>query len=231
LTSLSQNVQMPDWEVVIVVNDENIKGLLSGISGDVRIVEEKGDNLPLLYNKGAQESTGECLIFIKPGIVYFKGEGLAEAIKGGVAGIPIRNSDMSPFCLGMAFDFNAAPYRITTEGAAPNAEARMPEFVGGGLIGIGRGLFNSIGGFDEGVANHLAEVDFCLSAKEGGLPVRYLSHCMGFVFKETFVEVSGDQISDSDHEWKRKVRFFAKWVGKLPRDENFMLFAKDLLKV
>ncbi|WDT80191.1 MAG: hypothetical protein MPW14_24380 [Candidatus Manganitrophus sp.] len=101
---------------------------------------------------------------MKPGVLYIKGVGLPDAILDGVAGAPIRNVDMTPYCLGMAFDFNGAPYRITTETPA-NEEFQNPEFVGGGMIGVARGLFESIGGFDEGIANHLAEVDFCLSAK------------------------------------------------------------------
>ncbi|WDT72362.1 MAG: hypothetical protein MPW17_05865 [Candidatus Manganitrophus sp.] len=99
------------------------------------------------------------------------------------------------------------------------------------MIGAARGLFESIGGFDEGIANHLAEVDFCLSAKEKNHLPRYLPECLGILFKETFNSISGDEVSDDNEAWKRRVRFFAKWVGQLPKDENFMHFAKDLLKV
>jgi hypothetical protein len=230
MTSLSQKVQWPDWEVVIVVNDEQMKQFLPALSGDLRIVEAKDDRLPFLYNRGAEHATGDRFVFMKPGVLYVNGAGLPEAIKEGVAGAPIRNVDMTPYCLGMAFDFNSAPYRVTTEISA-TGEFQNPEFVGGGMIGIARALFESIGRFDEEIANHLAEVDFCLSAKEKNYPPQYLPECLGILFKETFNSISGDEVSDSDEAWKRRVRFFAKWVGRLPKDENFIHFAKDLLKV
>ncbi|MFY9270341.1 MAG: hypothetical protein WAO55_11415 [Candidatus Manganitrophaceae bacterium] len=230
MTSLSQKVEWPDWEVVMVVNDEEMKPFLPAFSGDVRIVEAKDDRLPFLYNKGAENATGDRFVFMKPGVLYVKGAEFFDAIKEGVAGVPIRNVDMTPYCIGMAFDFNSAPYRITTESTA-NEEFRNPAFVGGGMIGVPRALFESIGGFDEGIADHLIEVDFCLSAREKNDPVRYLPESLGIVFKETFNPVSGDAVSDSDEAWKRRVRFFAKWVGRLPKDENFMKFANDLLKV
>lgn len=230
MTSLSEKVQWPDWEVVIVLNDPRIKPFLPAFSGDVTLVEITDDRLPVLYNRGAERATGDRFIFMKPGVLYLKGTGWPEAIREGVAGVPIRNVDMTPSCLGMAFDFNAAPYRIMTEISA-NKEFQNPEFVGGGMIGVARPLFESIGGFDEEIATHLAEVDFCLSAKEKNHPPRYLPECLGVLFKETFPAVSGDEVSDSDEAWKRKVRFFSKWVGQLPKDENFMTFAKDLLKV
>ncbi len=286
LTSLSQNVKYPDWEVVIVINDENMKEMLSGISGDIRIVDSQGDNLSLLYNKGAEASTGEYLIFMKPGIVYFKDEGLLDALKGGVAGIPLRNPDMTPYCLGIGFDFNFAPYFIkeerqsdrATEGTVPDLRTGLPvslggvpeygagsesglspsrDAVGGGLIGMHRRVFESIGGFDEGIANHLIEVDACLSAKDKDYPVKYLPDCLGFVFRETFIPPhppltkgqrgnsepmdsgrAAERQSDSQppsaesgDEWKQRIRFFAKWWGKLPKDDDYIKFAGDLLKV
>jgi hypothetical protein len=255
LTSLSQNVKHPDWETVIAVNDAHIKEMLSGISGDIRIVDSQGDNLSLLYNKGAEASTGEYLIFIKPGIVYFKDEGLLDTLKGGVAGIPLRNPDMTPYCLGIGFDFNFSPYMIKEAvSSQQSAVSSTPACVGGGLIGIHRGVFESIGGFDEGIANHLTETDVCLSAKDKGYSVKYLPDCLGFVFKETFAEGSGVKGQGSkgtvpdlrteqggvvesglspsrDDEWKRRIRFFAKWWGKLPKDDDYIKFAGNLLKV
>ena len=254
ITSLSQNVKYPDWEVVIVINDENIKEMLSGISGDIRIVDSQGDNLSFLYNRGAEALTGEYLIFMKPGIVYFKDKGLLDALKGGVAGIPLRNPDMTPYCLGIGFDFNFSPYFIKEERQCDSTPEGTLNAVGGGLIGMHSRVYESIGGFDEGIANHLTEADICLSAKYKGYSVKYLSDCLGFVFKETFAEgsrVKGqgskgtvpdlrteqDGVVESglspscDDEWKTRIRFFAKWWGKLPKDDDYIKFAGDLLKV
>ena len=220
LTSLSKNVKYPDWEVVIVINDENIKEILSGISGDVKIVEADGDNLSCLYNKGVETSTGEFLIFMRPGIVYFKDDGLIEAMNGGIAGMPLKNTDMTPYCLGIGFDFNSTPYLIKE---VTNNE---PYAVGGGLLGIHRVVYEVIGGFDEGIANHLTEADICLSAKEKDYLVKYLPDCLAFNYKETFF---GEDIPNE--KWQKRVKFFTKWVGRLPKDEDFLSFAREIMKV
>ncbi len=230
LTSLSQNVKHPDWEVVIVINNEGIRGMLADMSGDVRIVEAEGNNLALLYNKGADASSGEYLIFMRPGIVYFKNEGLIHAMKDGVTGIPIKNSDMTPYCLGIGFDFNFTPYRILTEnGSQESGDRRQKterDAVGGGFIAMSREVFESVGDFDEEIANHLIEPDICLMAKELSIHIKYLSNSLAFNYKETFFR---EDVSDKN--WKNRIRFFAKWVGKLPKDEDFIKFAGDLLKV
>jgi hypothetical protein len=238
LTSLSQNVKYPDWEVVIVINDENMKEMLSGISGDVKIVESQGEILSFLYNKGAEAASGEYFIFMKPGIVYFKDEGFFDAMKNGVAGISIRNPDMTPYCLGIGFDFNFTPYFRRAENkenssqlpVASSQDSMTPDAVGGGLIGMHRDIFESIGGFDEGIANHLIEADICLSAKDKGYSVKYLPDCLGFVYRETFGQ-RAEGIEQSEDEWKTRIGFFAKWWGKLPKDDDYIKFAGDLLKV
>ncbi len=233
LTSLSQNVKYNDWEIVIVVNNTGIGDLLAGISGDVRIVQSGGENLSILYNKGADASSGEYLIFLKPGIVYLKDEGLIDAMGKGIAGIPIRNPDMTPYCLGIGFDFNSVPCRIVT--ADGDMSKHHVEAVGEGLLAMHRSVFEAAGGFDDEIASHHAEADICLSVKDKGYLITYLPECLGVVYKETFVESSkkNDEQTetDSDDEWKGRIRFFAKWCGRLPKDDNFIRFAGDLLKV
>ncbi len=229
LTSLSQNVKYQEWEVIVVLNDENMKGVLSGMSGDLGIIEESSDALSVLYNRGAEASTGEFLVFLRPGIVYFKDEGLIEGMKKGVAGIPLRNRDMTPYCLGIGYDFNSAPYfikeELTVDGQYSTLNA-CRDAVGGGFIAMGREIFQDLGGFDEELANHLIEPDLGLKARERNVPVSYLTDCLAFNYKESFF---GKDLSDK--EWKNRVKFFAKWLGKLPKDEDFLKFAGDLLKI
>ena len=241
LTSLSEGVKFPDWETVIVVNDSVIKEMLAGISGDLKVIESEGDNLSQLYNRGAEASSGEFLIFMTPGIVYLTGDGLIEAMRAGVAGMPVRNADMTPYCLGIGYDFNYSPYFIKEDGSTSltdrssslsGVEGSKRDAVGGGLIGINREAFTAIGGFDEGIANHLIEADICLAAKNNGCSISYLTNCLGVVYKS---EAAGywQKVKDKDYdnEWKRRIRFFAKWCGKLPKDDNIIKFLGDWLKV
>ena len=227
LASLPQNVKHPDWEVVIVVSDSCVMETLSAITGGVSIIAAQG-NLAHLYNTGAEISSGEYLVFIRPGIVYFKDEGMGDAMKDGIAGVPIKSEDLTPYCLGIGFDFNFSPFFIK-EGVASNSERgtlnAYRDAVGGGLIGMHRSIFESVRKFDVGTANHLIEPDICLKAKELNIPIRYLPECLAFNHKETFF---GDDISDEN--WKNRVRFFAKWVGLLPKDDDFLHHAGDIMK-
>ncbi|MFZ5998498.1 MAG: glycosyltransferase family 2 protein [Nitrospirota bacterium] len=228
LTSLSQNVKFDDWEVIIVLHNKDIGEMLSDISGDVVIVEAREGMLSALYNKGAAAAKGEYLIFMKPGMVYFRDEGFLEAMGNGVAGMPISNPDMTQYCHGIGFDFNSAPYCINEQGKAGKIEA-----VGGGLVGMSRKIFEAIGGFDEGMADHLIEPDVCLSVKEKGYSVTYLPECLAVVYKKTLGAQSSvlSPQQSSEDEWKGRIRFFAKWCGKLPKDDDYLTFAGDLLKV
>jgi len=229
LTSLSQNVGHPDWEVVIVDNNGEMEGLLSGISGDVTVVEAGGDSLSMLYNRGAEAASGEVIIFMKPGVVYYRGDALVDSVKGGIAGIPLRNPDMTPYCLGIGFDFNHVPYRIV-DGNADGDNVTI-HAVGGGFIGIDRAVLSAVGGFDEEIADPLIEADICLSARERNLPVRYITECLGFVFRETFACCTDTSSLSVGEDWRGRVRFFAKWCGKLPKDDDYITFAGDLLKI
>lgn len=219
LTSLSQNVPHPDWEVVIVNTEGGMEEVLAGLSGDLKIVDAPGAPLGVAYNRGAEEAAGEHLVFMRPGIVYFKDEGLMDAAREGIAGVSIKNADMSPYCFGIGYDFNFTPYKITEEG-------KQPEAVGGGLVAMSRSVFERVSGFDEEIANHLIEPDLCLTAKEAGVPIHYLPECLAINYKETFF---GSDVSDGT--WKSRVRFFAKWIGTLPKDDDFLSFVKDLLKI
>jgi len=219
LTSLVQDMKHPDWELVIVSHHPEMNEILPAVSGDVRVVEAKEGSLGALYNRGAMAATGELLVFMKPGIAYVKGEGLAEATQKGIVGIPLKKIDGTPYCLGIGFDFNLTPYRLTDESKRPHA-------AGGGFIAMGRDRFTAIGGFDSEIANHLIEPDLCLKAIELNIPVQYLSECLALHYKETFF---GEDLTEES--WKNRVRFFAKWVGKIPKEEDFIAFSKDLLSV
>jgi len=242
LASLAEGVTFDSWEAVLVVTDGSMKELLTGISGDLTVVESEGANLSQLYNRGAEASSGEFLVFMTPGIVYMKGEGLVEAMRDGVAGMPIKNADMTPYCLGIGFDFNFAPFFIKeevtfkadnkTQNPKRSTTNACRDAVGGGFIGINREAFITVGGFDEGIANHLIEADICLAAKDSGYSISYLSGCLGVIYKAEAADYwQKAKDKDHDNEWKRRIKFFAKWCGKLPKDDDIVKFMGDRLKI
>lgn len=225
LTSLTQKVGFSDWGAILVVNSDNVRGVLQSLSGDVQVVEAQGEELSHLYNKGAEAASGEHLVFIRPGILYFKDPGLLEAFPNSVVGIPIKNSDMTPYCFGIGFDFNYTPYMM---GESDNGAPR--DAVGGGFLGVDREVFEALDGFDEGIANHLIDADLCLAAKQKGYSIHYLPEALAFHFTETFVPIREGEAEEAENAWRGRIRFFAKWVGQLPKNDNYLEFAEELLK-
>src|SRR3972149_4081020 len=237
LTSLSQNVRHDDWEVIIVVNNEGIKSLLDGISGDVRIVEFEGERLSALYNRGAAFSNGEYLVFLKLSSVVFQHVGRLLGTEAAEMIHPVHRVDMTPVCLGIGFNFNFTPYYMTDYN--DSTSERQIDAVGGGMISMNRAVYEVVGGFDEGIADHLIEPDICLVAREKGYPIGYLPEALGVIYKDTFENTPDDNKSGTaddlpinpDNEWQGRIKFYVKWCGRLPKDDNYISFAGELLKV
>lgn len=220
LAALAENVDHPDWETILVCNDSATRPVLKQLGGDVKVVEAHGVALSRLYALGAARASGEHLVFLRPGIMLEGCAALCEALQEeAVVGSAICYPDGRPYSLGLGYDFNSCPYFLRQEGAAPQA-------LGGGLLALPRKLYDRIGGFDPQIANHLAEADLCLSAQAAGAPLRYLSDKVATHVANSFY---GADVNDK--EWERRIRFYAKWRGFLPKDENFIAYAGELMEL
>jgi hypothetical protein len=220
LISLSNNLKHADTQYIIILTDPEMKEMLAGLTGNVQIVESSGGSYAGVLNEAARQSSGSRIIFIEPGVIYFRDEGFLEAVDGGVAGIPIVSTDMTPLNLGGSFDFNHSPCRLKTTADKPMIYPT--KF----LIGIDRLVFERLGGFVADIEYHTA--DFCLSARRLGYPIRMAENALAMQFKlVNFKQPSG--YCHHEGSWKIGIRFFAKWCGKLPKDDDYITFAKDML--
>ena len=220
LISLSKNLKHADTEYLIILTCPELREMLENLDGNVRIIDSLGDNYAADLNAAARETSGGRLVFIEPGIIYFRDEGFLEAITGGVAGIPVANNDMTPLNLGIGFDFNHAPCRLTSVGKTP------PFCPSSAIVGIDRGVFERLGGFAENIDFHLP--DFCLSASQLGCPMRMAEKALAIKFKHVKLNQPG-KYHFHDGGWQRGIRFFAKWCGQLPTDDDYITYAKDML--
>lgn len=217
LQSLSEHVSHQDWEAVIIANDPATAQVIAALSGDVKVVDASGSNLATLYNCGAASASGETLVFLKPGVAYYRDAGLPAVACSGITGIKLYNPDATPYCHGIGYDFNSVPFHITDN-------TTTPEAVGGGVIAMHRDHFAAVGGFDPRIANHLIEPDLCLAAAAKGITRSYLPESAAFYAMDTFPPAD-----DTDNGWQGRIGFFAKWAGQLPKDDNFLSFAADLM--
>jgi len=218
VTSLGQHVEYADWQLIVVNHQPDTESLLDGLGGDVQIVESEAGRLAELYNQGAMVANGEVLIFLQPGILYARGETIPELAKQGLVAIPINDAEMKPYCLGVSFDFNYTPFNIVDQ------QFRL-QAAGGGALAISREHFSLIGGFDQSLDNRYVEVDLSLAASKAGMTIVYAKDDLFVFYKGSF-----DLGMDNDH-WQGRLGFFAKWLGSLPKNDNFAQYAKELMVV
>lgn len=213
VVSLAEKVKLPDWEAIVVLSDPSLREMLTSVGGDLRIVEAAGATLGELYNRGAAVAGGDRLVFLRAGLLYYKDDGVFEAAAEGVVGMPIRHADMAPYCLGVHYNFNSDPCFLVEPG--PSVQA-----VGGGILACSRSAFARIGGFDAHVANHLVEADFSLGAGGQGIGLFFQESALALHVRDSFYAVHQEEAA-----WPQRLRFFAKWRGRLPKDEDFLAFA------
>lgn len=213
IVSLAEKVRLPDWEAVVVLSDPALREALAPVAGDLVVVEAPGAGLGALYNRGATAASGDTLVFVRAGVLYYKDDDFYAATAEGVAGMPIRHVDMTAYCLGLHYNFNSDPGFITSDD-------RQAQGVGGGILACSRAAYMQAGGFDADIANHLVEADFCLAANHAGIGVFYQQAALALHIGDGFYEQDRDEAA-----WPRRLRFFAKWRGRLPKDEDFIAYA------
>ena len=218
IVSLAEKVQLPDWEAIVVLNDPSLRAALVPVAGDLIVIDAADTSLGEIYNRGAAAASGDTFVFLRAGVMYYKDNGLLNAAAEGVAGVPIRHADMTPYCLGLHYDFNSDPTFIT------EADKQV-QAVGGGILACSRTVFSRVGGFDPLIANHLLEADFCLSASRADIGIFLQDEALALHVCESFYDADLTEAT-----WPRRLRFFAKWRGRLPKDEDFISYATPYYK-
>ncbi|KJR40751.1 Glycosyl transferase, family 2 domain protein [Candidatus Magnetoovum chiemensis] len=221
LNSLSKYASHSNCEYIVVINNNKMAEIIPSISQDIKCINALDtNNLAALYNTGAKHSTGQYLVFIKPGILYYKDTGLIETLEEDcIVNIPIYNPDLSVFSLGFKFNFNYTPVaNVGSESAAELSNML--------LIAINRQTFEKLKGFDDNVAFFASDLTLC--AKQLGISFKLLSDCAAIMFKTTMPTQYNGQY-DSFH-WQTRMKFFCRWWDRLSKDDNFLEYAKEHLK-
>ncbi len=213
LVSLAQRVELPDWEVVIVRTAPGADEALRAVGGDLRVVEGAEGPLGAQWNRGAEAATGERLVFLRPGIVWYRTGSLAAA--RGPAAPVVRAAEGGREWRGLAFDFNGVPR------PAADGQAALP---GGGVLALERALLAELGGFDPGLDGVLAEADLALAAREAGAEGSVCGDALAVAATDPFA------LDDGPEAWRRLIPFFARWQGRAPKAEDFAAHAGELMR-
>jgi len=88
---------------------------------------------------------------------------------------------------------------------------------------LSREHFTTLGGFDSRIHDAYIEVDLCLRANTSELPVLYSEEARALLGKECFT------VNEDLQDWQGRAAFFGKWVGKTPKNDDYLSFAKELL--
>ncbi|MBH0181835.1 MAG: glycosyltransferase, partial [Nitrospira sp.] len=221
LTALSNITRDIEYEVIIVDNHstDGTPEFLASLGGDVRIIRNR-ENLGFTKacNQGAQAAKGTYLVFFSHDMV--PQDGWLRALVGevethpevGVVGSKLSYGDGTAQHAGVVFPrAQCAPYHMYRRAASdlPAVNVRREfQAVAGACLLIRRGLFEEIGGFDEGFQNGYEDVDLCLKVCEKGYRVVYQPRS---VFSHLESHLPGRTLHDTRNAQHLQERWGAHW--------------------
>jgi len=158
----------PDFELVLVDNGSTDQTRLM----DVAVRNNINRGFAVACNQGARYSSGDVLIFLNNDTIVSVDwlPPLREAlVDADIAGPKLVYPDGEPQSFGISVDFSRPPgleaVNLRTDLNIGSYEVAA---VTGACLAIRRGLFERLGGFDEGFWNGYEDVDLCLRAKAVG---------------------------------------------------------------
>ena len=222
LKAIFDDGKTPHGDFEVIISTESAE--TGNLEQDKRVrIVKTGENshVPHLFNKGAAESRGKILIFIKPGCMPEPGwiNELMKVIHSendiGVVGCKIVNRrNRRIIHAGIGFYKNRDLLKTTFMYRGFRAENpvvnRQREFqaVNGGCIMMKKELFRDIGGFNES-PDLMEDIDICLRARSKGLRNMYTPEAVLYSHGNGSLEKSGSStctISPLDEKWAEQVQ-------------------------
>ena len=232
ICSIVAETDYPSIEIVLVVDcdlaaraNESIKAIAPEFP--VRIVEVSGGfRYSKWLNEGAKKAEGSCLVFIHDDIAPCENDwlnvlsGIAMRKDVGAVGTMTCNADGTIRQAGLSF------VRDTIVNLSAGVSSDTPGYifyplttrnvaaVSGVCLATSQDAYNAIGGFDEGLVDSYADVDYCFAADSLGLNVVYtpearLTHnCLVDEVSDNIPSLEQVRVSDKAtllHKWSLKI--------------------------
>ncbi len=142
-----------------------------------------------------------------------KDAGLSDMIPKGIVGVPVCNENGEVIAGTYRFDFNY----VRRKRLLPIDTDTPVDALGGGLLAVPADVFLKTGGFDESVANHLVEVDFCMNARLSGVGLHVCRESLALRFVQVLHEAEPSEFAPEVPDaltWRGRVHFYAKCGGE-----------------
>jgi len=140
--------------------------------------DEHRDGFAAVCNRAAKSASGDVLVFLNDDTIPQSGwvDALTRRSAWGVVGGLLVYPDGRPQHSGV-FLRRDGQGRVEAFNRQSVAESGEVPAVTGACLAIGRDLWDSLGGFDEGFRNGYEDVDLCLRAREAGGRVFLAADC------------------------------------------------------
>jgi GT2 family glycosyltransferase/SAM-dependent methyltransferase len=217
LMALSQIQDQPEYEVIVVDNGstDGTQEFLQTLGGDVQvIVNSENLGFAKACNQGAQASQGKYLVFLNNDTVPKDGwlRALVHEVESdeqvGIVGSKLLYADGTIQHAGVVFARgHLNPYHLYQRFSADHPAVnhrREPQVVTAACLLIRRGLFDEVGGFDEGFRNGFEDVDLCLKSRQRGYRVIYQPRSVLYHLES---QTPGRKAYDSEN-WRR---LYERW--------------------
>jgi GT2 family glycosyltransferase len=183
--NLINNTSYPNYDIVIVHVGDRDKVLEA--CGDFRVLHF-GDaaNVSVTKNYALQQTDSPWLLFLDPGVAPIEADWLtimAEHVQrpdvGAVGARLITPNDTiehAGFVLGVNGIAQSAFHGFPAEHPGVNRQLQMIRnysAVSAACMLTRRDVFQQIGGFDETLSHHLADIDLCLKMRRAGYLIVY----------------------------------------------------------
>lgn len=205
-------------EVLLAGTEQMLASLGDYASDEIRLVKSESGGLAARFNVAISASRGKMLLFLSPDTAPLDLDGLLDAAgNAAIAGMKLVDEEGKLLALGASFEFSHAP--------RPRLDEKEPlEAISQGGLAVPRDLIGKLGGFDERIADGLIMADYSLTAVAAGCGMRLADEAMAVRFGKSEANPRAAQ-----NAWRGNVAFFAKWHGKLPKNENILDIAAPLL--
>jgi glycosyltransferase involved in cell wall biosynthesis len=240
IETLFEKTEYPRYELLIVDNGSETPEARAWLAGMAQLDPDRlrvlrhPQTVPVatLYNEAASDARGDYLLLLNPYAMITHGDWLDELVSQaqrpevGVVGAKLFGPQGQVLHAGLILGLHG-PAGVPFHGESLNASGYLQRLqvvsdlsaVGGDCLMIRKGLFDELGGLDEGqYGKGLSPVDLCLRVRESGHLVVWTPHALLALGAQPPVTATPElrELQALEQE-----RFYLRWLPVIARDPAY----------